>query len=297
MIRNNEEVFKGNLFAIAAYTIWGFFPIYWKLLQSIPSLEVMMHRILWSFLFYYLVNLIFKKRISLLPNVDFKVFALLFAASLLLMTNWFLYIYAVNSNQIVESSLGYFINPLFNVLMGIFILKENLSRMKLISVLLAAVGVSVIAFSDFKIPWIALTLAVTFSFYGLIKKKCRIDASDSNQIESLIFVLPSLGYLFLYGTKLEHLVNQPILCVYLIISGIITGVPLLFFTGAAKRIPYYQMGFYQFISPTLQFLCGVILFNEPVSYLKLSGFVFIWLSSMLLIYEFYKNSAKRMRFI
>lgn len=217
-------------------------------------------------------------------------------ASVLLMCNWVIYIYAVNSNQIVESSLGYFITPIVNILFGVFLLKEKLSKYQIIAAFFATVGVLIITSNQGHFPWIALVLALTFSLYGLMKKINPMPALHSNQFESFIFAVPALLFLII-NTQINTQTwstSENILptSLFLIGSGVITGLPLIFFSEAAKRIPYYMMGFFQFLAPSLQFACGVLLFKEPLSQTKVLGFTFIWSAALILMLFSYLNRKK-----
>ena len=203
-------------------------------------------------------------------------------ASIMLMLNWMIYIWAVNSNQIIESSLGYFINPLVNILFGVVLLKENLNRHQFFSVILATVGVTIIAWDQGHIPWIALVLAVSFSIYGLLKKKTQATGVESNQFESLIFIPLVLVFLLFQPHNWMTPENQIPSILLLVGAGVVTGLPLILFAEAARRIPYYVMGFFQFIAPTLQLASGVLIFNEPLSKNKLIGFVIIWIAILYL---------------
>jgi chloramphenicol-sensitive protein RarD len=210
-----------------------------------------------------------------------------------LMCNWVIYIYAVNSNQIVESSLGYFINPIVNILFGVFLLKEKLSKYQIFASTLAAVGVIIIAADQGHFPWIAIVLALTFSLYGLMKKINPMSALHSNQFESLIFAIPALVFLFINTQTWSTSENILPTSLFLIGSGVITGLPLIFFSEAAKRIPYYMMGFFQFLAPSLQFACGILLFKEPLSQTKVLGFTFIWSAALILMLFSYLNRVKK----
>lgn len=270
---------SGYSYAILAYVAWGFFPIYWKFIKHVPSLEILVQRIVWSWLFYTLLRLYFEKRWSWGFEIDFQKLQKLFLSSLLLSANWFLYIYAVNSGHIVESSLGYFINPIINILLGVFVLKEKLDNKRWTAVALACVGVSVLTYEAGGLPWISLTLAVTFGLYGLIRKQLSIASYAGGQVESLLMILPGLVAL--------HYLHKPLSVDYFqsyglyewlffVGAGPVTGLPLVWFAEAAKRLPLNVMGLFQYLAPTLQFLTGVLLFNEQVSAIKWVGFLFIW---------------------
>jgi chloramphenicol-sensitive protein RarD len=287
---NIKKIDAGYLYAFFAYFFWGFFPIYWKFLKHVPLIQTLAHRVLWAFVFYTVFIWIKNKKISFYKPTTFKIFFWTALGAILLMCNWILYIYAVNSNQIVEGSLGYFINPMINILFGVFLLNEKLSKIQIIASVTAALGVCIIAFSQGHIPWIALVLALTFSAYGLIKKTSPVASLQSNQFESLIFAGPAV--IFLLWDSYEWVATSSLVpTVFLLIgTGVVTGLPLMFFAEAAKRIPYYMMGFFQFLAPTLQFLCGVLIFHEPLTHTKLIGFGFIWAAAMILaVGTYWKN--------
>jgi chloramphenicol-sensitive protein RarD len=273
---------SGYLYAFLAYFCWGFFPIYWKFLKHVPLMQILAHRVLWAFVFYTLIIWIKDKKIRVFKPPTKKVFLWLVVAAIMLMSNWLLYIYAVNSNQVIESSLGYFINPIVNILLGVFFLKEKLSKTQIIASVCAAIGVVIIALDQGHMPLIALVLALTFSLYGLIKKTNPLPSLQSNQFESFFFVIPALIFISMDSREWLTTENQTSSLLFLLGSGLITGLPLLFFSEAAKKIPYYMMGFFQFLAPSLQFICGVFLYNEPLSKTKIIGFSFIWMAAIIL---------------
>ncbi len=283
------ETKKGYLYATLAYLGWGFFPIYWKLLLAVPALEILSHRILWGFVFYFAVLTIKQKKFSLFIPHEKREKRLLQGAAVVIMLNWFVYVYAVNSGQIVESSLGYFINPLVNIIVGMMFLGERLQGLQKLAAMVAAVGVAVITYDKGRLPWIALFLALSFSLYGLLKKNVKTSGEKSNLYETTVLLPVALGFQIYWivsnhspviGPSLE--ISWGLLAV-LMGGGIITGFPLIFFAEAAKRIPFYMLGFFQFLAPSLQFLSGVLLFGEPLSAVTFSGFVLIWLAGVLLI--------------
>lgn len=289
----NKEFKSGITYAFLAYLGWGFFPIYWKLLKHVPLLQILSHRVIWAFVFYTVVLFYKRHRFIIFKPENRKDLFKLILASVLLMSNWLVYIYAVNSNQIVESSLGYFINPLVNIFIGVLFLKEKFSRNQMIATALAFAGVMIITIDQGRVPMIALFLAITFSIYGVLKKFMKISGLLSNQFESLI-MMPAAGLLLLtqdYTWMTSD--NQIISLILLVGAGIVTGLPLVFFAEATKRIPYYLMGFFQFLAPSLQFLSGVVIFSEPLSSLKLKGFVFIWLAGGLLILNSWWQKRKK----
>lgn len=286
----NEETKRGYIYATLAYVGWGFFPIYWKLLLQVPALEILSHRIIWGFAFYFLYSFLKNKKWSLfMPQSRTEMLRLTFAA-LVIMANWFVYVYAVNSGQIVESSLGYFINPLVNILVGVFFLKESLSSLQKVAAILAAFGVAVITYDKGTLPWIALFLAGSFSLYGFIKRYVSASGERSNLYETSVLLPVALAFqaYWIYSGKspvfdASWSVSSWTLFLLLVGGGVITGLPLIFFAEAAKRIPFYMLGFFQFFAPSLQFLSGVVIFNEPLSEVTFCGFVFIWLAGFMLI--------------
>jgi chloramphenicol-sensitive protein RarD len=287
---NSKKLNPGYVYAFFAYLCWGFFPIYWKFLKHVPLVQILAHRVLWAFIFYTLIIWIKEKKFSIYKPENKKMFGKLLLATVMLMFNWVIYIYAVNSNQIVEGSLGYFINPIANILLGVFLLKEKLSKPQIFASVFAALGVFIIAYDQGHLPWIGLVLAATFSIYGVLKKSVTTSGLKSNQFESVVFVIPALIFIFSDSHTWINSENQVSTVLFLMGAGIVTGLPLIFFAEAAKRIPYYMMGFFQFLAPSLQFLCGVLIFKEPLSQTKMIGFIFIWSAALMLtVYSYYKS--------
>lgn len=290
---NFKKLNPGYVYAFLAYFCWGFFPIYWKFLKHVPLFEILAHRVLWAFVFYTLIVWIKNKKLQIYKPPRKKMLLWLITASIMLMSNWLIYIYAVNSNQIVESSLGYFINPIVNIIFGIFLLKEKLTKFQFIATISATIGVLIIAFDQGHVPWLALSLAVTFSIYGLIKKLNPLSSLQSNQFESFIFAIPAALFLLFNTPSWVTPENIVVSSLMLVGTGFITGLPLIFFSEAARRIPYYMMGFFQFLSPSMQFMCGVLIFNEPLSHIKMLGFCFIWMAALILALSSYVLRLKR----
>lgn len=291
---NNNEVKIGAIFAAVAYIIWGLFPIYWKMLQGVGADEILANRVLWSFVF--MVILIFATRKWKKLIATFRSFKdnkkqalLLFIASVLVSCNWFIYIWAVNANRIVETSLGYYINPLVSVLLGMLVLKEKLTKLQYVSFALATMGVLVLTFSHGAFPWISLSLAITFGLYGLAKKLVSIDSEIGLTMETLFIspiALMYMIYLFVTGNH-QFLAVSAGLDFIIMISGILTAVPLLLFAKGAQRIPLSMLGFIQYITPTLSLILGVFVYQEPFTSTHLLAFIFIW--SALTIYSLSKT--------
>ncbi|MBX3033236.1 MAG: EamA family transporter RarD [Bdellovibrionaceae bacterium] len=280
MLKNLSE---GARYALLAYTAWGLFPLYWKLLGHLPALAIFGQRVFWSLVFYSLMRAVWRRErmfsFRLLPRQWWGI-AL---SSLLIGSNWLLYIWAVNTDHIVETSLGYFINPLVNILLGVVFLHERLTRPQKIAVLLALAGVLVLTVEGGRLPWIALALAATFSLYGFTRKKIGVPTLEGAQLEALLMLAPVALLVsrepFAWGTV--SWVDWG----FLVGAGVVTGLPLLWFIEAAKRLPYYLMGFFQYIAPTLQFLTGVVIFHEPLTTWKLVGFAFIWAGIFLTLQD------------
>jgi chloramphenicol-sensitive protein RarD len=268
---------RGILYGIAAYGAWGLFPLYFKAVAAVAPVEVLAHRAVWSFLVLAVLIAALGRWTELWRELRSRRLLLMLAFSTLLIAfNWLVFIYSVASGQVLQSSLGYFINPLVNVLLGVAVLRERLRPWQVVSVLLALAGVAVMAGFAGHAPWIALTLAVTFALYGLMRKVMPVDGLVSLTVETLAMMpaaLAYLGYLAATGQG-EH--NDPRLLGLLALSGPVTTVPLLFFGAAARRLRLSTMGILQYLSPTLQFLLAVIVFREPFATAQIVTFACIW---------------------
>ncbi|WP_406319234.1 EamA family transporter RarD [Streptosporangium sp. NBC_01639] len=272
---------RGVLYGIAAYTMWGLFPLYWPLLKPSTAWEILAHRIAWS-LVAVVAILAVRRHWSWFRELlrTPKKLGLLALAAVIVTVNWGVYIYAVNSGHVVESALGYFINPLVSVLFGVFLLKERLRPWQWGAVGLGALAVVVLTVDYGRPPWIALVLAVTFGTYGLIKKIAQVGAAESMTIETLVLLLPALGYLLYLqgqgtGTFGSISAGHALL---LAGSGVITAIPLLCFTSAALRVPLTTIGLLQYIAPVLQFLVGVFVIHEDMPSSRWTGFAIVWLA-------------------
>ncbi len=274
----------GLLLGIAAYTWWGLIPFYFRILIGLPPWEVLGHRVLWSLAF--LAILISSRRLwpqTLLALRSRRVLAALMVSAVLIGLNWFTYIYAVMSQQLLQASLGYFITPLVNVLLGMIFLRERLRPLQLLGVVLAALGVLNLAVSGLGLPWISLTLAVSFAFYGLLRKTTAVDSTQGLFIETLFlcpWALALLAWMSFHNTAAAS--NDPLHSIPLLMAGgVVTTVPLLCFVAAARRLRLSTMGFLQYLSPTLQLLVAVLAFREPFTGVQLATFVCIWLAIAL----------------
>ncbi len=269
----------GVWYGIAAFVTWGFLPLYWKLLQGVPPIEILYHRIFWSFIFMLLIVTVTRDWpavISLLKNGR-KIF-LVFLAGLLVSVNWYIYIYAVNSDQVIESSMGYFINPLVVVLLGVTVFKEKLGRWQMVALVLAFIGVMIITVQYGRVPWIALILAASFALYGMVKKLVGVSSTPGLTLETLI-IMPAALFLILRlesaGTG-SFTAISPYLTIFLIGTGVITAIPLLLYARGIENTTFSMIGFLQYIAPTINLFLGVFVFKEYFSSAHLLSFCFIW---------------------
>jgi chloramphenicol-sensitive protein RarD len=275
---------KGILYAVGAYTIWGFLPVYWKALQSIPSLELVAHRMAWSLVFVVGVLAFRGGWQWLKPALKNNRVRLTFLATgLLIGTNWSIYIWAVNAGFIVETSLGYFINPLVSVMLGVIFFRERLRLGQSLAIGIAVVGVLYLAISYGTLPWIALSLALTFGLYGLLKKTTALDALNGLSLEMAVVFWPALAYLLYRESVGVAALGQANLFTILLLagSGALTAIPLLLFSKAAQEIPLSMVGLLFYMTPTMQFLIGVSIYGEPFTQARMIGFSLVWTALLL----------------
>lgn len=270
---------SGLAAGVGAYLLWGLFPLYWPLLEPAAAVEILAHRIAWSLLLLVAL-LALTSGFAWVRRLERRQAGLLTLAAVLVTLNWGTYIYGVNSGQVVETSLGYFINPLVTVALGVTVLRERLSRAQKVAVLIAAVAVAVLAVDYGRPPWIALTLAFSFGLYGLIKKRAGVDGTQSLTYETAVLVLPAVGYLLWLGATGEGTFTTEGAghVALLAAGGVFTAVPLVLFGVAAIRIPLTTLGLLQYLAPTLQFLIGVLVYSEPMPASRLAGFALVWLA-------------------
>ena len=280
---------KGILYGIGAYVCWGFFPIYWKSLHQVPATQLIGHRILWSFLLLIVIILFAGQWGEFRKTINSKVIRIYSIAAVLIGINWLVYVWAVNANYIVETSLGYFINPLLSVLLGVIFLKERLRIAQWIPVILASLGVAYLSYVYGRLPYIALTLSVSFGLYGLVKKISPLGPLHGLTIETGILCLPALFYLIFVesnGTG-AFLHTGPTSALLMIGAGLVTTIPLLMFATSARLIPLWVVGLLQYIAPTLQFIIGVFIYKEPFSHEQLIGFSIVWIALIIFLVENY----------
>jgi chloramphenicol-sensitive protein RarD len=269
----------GVVYAFAAFAIWGLFPIYFKALHSIGAVEMLAHRMAWSMAFLLVVLTVLRRWQWVLPVLSDKRLLARFAASaVLLSTNWGIYIWAVNAGHIVEASLGYFINPLINVLFGMAFLHERLRPVQWIAVAVAAAGVVWLTWVNGAPPWISIALALTFGGYGLLRKTASLGALEGLTLETIILCPVALLYLFVMNAHGGSGFSEASIGVKLLLAaaGPITAVPLLLFAAGARRIPLSMLGLIQYITPTLQLLIGVVIYHEFFGHDQLIGYGAIW---------------------
>jgi chloramphenicol-sensitive protein RarD len=276
----------GILYAATAYILWGLFPIYFKALQNVSPVQILWHRVVWAFVLL-LIILAARRQWSWITRVSRqpKILAGFGASALLLSINWYLYIWSVNNDHVVDASLGYFMNPLVSVLLGFALLHERLRAIQWAAVALAAAGVAWLTLLAGHPPWIGLGLALSFGFYGLLRKTASLGALEGLSLETFLLFPVALGYLAWLSLNDESAFTHATLnskCL-LIAAGPITAFPLLLFAAGARRIPLSTLGLLQYLAPSLQLLLGVWLYNEPFGGQRLIGFAVIW--SALALYS------------
>lgn len=268
----------GTLYGIGAYGLWGLFPLYWKRLSAVPSLQILAHRVAWAFLLTSALAFALGRRREIAAVLrSGRRLAAVIAAGVLVTANWGIYIWAVNLGRIVETSLGYYLNPLVSVALATLVLREKIDRGIMASCAIAAVGIVILTVSYGKLPWVALSLAATFACYGLIKKMAGLDALAGLAMETAPVFPLAVGYLVL-----EELAGRGAFghvgtteTAMLVLAGAVTAIPLFLYAEGVKRIPYSRMGFLQYISPTCQLLLGVFVFGESLSGVRLVAFGFV----------------------
>jgi chloramphenicol-sensitive protein RarD len=276
-----DERRSGVASGLAAYGMWGLFPLYFPLLEPAGGLEIVAHRVLWSLVFIAgLLTVV--RRWSLVRAVvaDRRTMLVLLGAALLIAVNWLVFVYAVNSGHVVETSLGYFINPLVSVLLGVVVFSERLRPLQWTAVGIAAVAVAVLTVDYGRPPWIALALAVSFGLYGLMKKVVRVEAAPGLFVETALVVVPAgvvLAVLHAQGEATAGSAGVGHLLL-LVSSGIATAIPLLLFAAATRRIPLSTVGLLQYVTPLMQLAIGVFVYHEPMPAARLAGFVIVWVA-------------------
>ncbi|RBW42797.1 EamA family transporter RarD [Psychromonas sp. B3M02] len=283
-----SETQVGVLYALSAYFIWGIAPLYFKYLDFISVYEILSHRVIWSVVVTALLVSYLKDWQNVMSVCrQYKSLLMLVVTSLLISCNWLVFIWAINNGKMLEASLGYFINPIVNVVLGLVFLSERLSRLKWFAVFLAFIGVSVQAWQLGELPWVSLVLPFTFAFYGLLRKKVKVKAITGLFLETLVVLPIAMIYLLTVAhSETSNLFNNEWpLNVFLMLAGVVTALPLICFGQAALRLPLSTLGFFQYLGPSLMFVLAVFLYEEPVSLVKLFTFACIWTGILLFVFE------------
>ena len=275
---NNSRI--GVLLGLTAYLIWGSFPVFFKALEGAAPLEIVCHRIFWSVVFLFILVACRRQLRQVGTTLkNRQVLLTLCGSTLLIATNWLVFIYAVQHGEVLQSSLGYFITPLLSILLGFIFLRERLNRWQLFSVLLALIGVLNLTLHHGQVPWIALILASSFGLYGLLRKVAQVEAMIGLTVETLLLGPFALAYIIYLATQQDSsfLTGTLRLDLLLPLSGVVTAIPLLLFVAAARRLQLATIGFLQYLTPSLHFLLAVGLYNEPFNRGHLVSFLFIWM--------------------
>lgn len=286
---------KGILSVVLAYTLWGVFPIYFKALHQVPAFQITAHRIVWSCLFLLLLVASRRELGALRAAIKPRVLLIYLAAGALLAVNWGTYVWSVNAGFLVEASLGYFINPLVSVLLGIVFLRERLRPWQWLPVGLALSGVAYLTISFGSLPWIALVLASTFGLYGLMKKIAPLGSLYGLMLETSMIFIPALGFLVfseISGAGAFGHIN-PLTTLLLSLTGVVTAIPLLLFASGTRAVPLSTVGLLQYISPTLQFIMGVFVYGEAFNHDHLIGFSIIWIALAFFWAESYLSFRRK----
>lgn len=284
---------KGIWHALGAYVAWGMFPLYFMWLRQVPALELISHRIVWACLMLCAFLLLTRQWNAFCASLSGpRVIRTYLIAAALIGINWGVFLWAIIANQVIEVSLGYFLSPIINVLLGVLFLRERLRPGQWLALGLAVAGVAYLIYAYGGLPWVALTLALSFGFYGLVKKGAPLRSLGGLTLETAFLFPAALGYLLYVGVTaqgrfLHAGAGSDLL---LIGSGIATAIPLLLFASASQRIPLWQLGMLQYLAPTLQFLFGIIVFHEPITATQIGGFALIWLALLIFALEGYRHA-------
>ncbi len=291
-----HKLYKSGLaYALLSFSLWGVFPLYWKLLLHVPPQQILAHRIVWSMLFLFIILAWRRNRLFLQYLSSPKLVGTLILSSAFIGINWFTYIYAVNNDHIVDASLGYYINPMVNILLGVVFLKERLTRIQLIAVVFAFAGVGYLTFHYGKLPVLSLVLAFSFGFYGLIRKKANLQSMPGLMVETLLLAPIALWYLWHVNTigigAFGHYSLKSDLL--LVLAGPVTALPLFWFGIAATRIPLSTVGFMQYLAPSIQLLIGIFVFSEPFNSAYMVSFGLVWIGLGIYTYSLILELRRR----
>lgn len=298
MTTEERNMKRGAIIGVSAYLIWGLLPIYWKLLDSVRPEIVLFHRIIWSFIFMIVFIVVTNKTKDFIEECKSiwqkkKKLLTITAASIIISSNWLIFIWAVQSDKVIQASLGYYINPLMSVLLGVFILKEKLSKAQITSFILAGVGVTYLTVSYGVFPWVSIVLATTFAVYGLLKKVVNISSIFSLAIETMVITPIALIFLIsIAGWDLGFAGETVSTSIWLILSGVATAVPLILFGSAVLHLPLSLAGFLQYIAPTIMLILGVFLYGEDFTTSHFITFLLIWISLILFMVSSVRQNKK-----
>jgi chloramphenicol-sensitive protein RarD len=294
MIDSRARARAGILMGLGAYFVWGVLPLYFKAVGHVPAMEFVSHRIVWSLFFLGALATAWKKWPTIRAAIATpRIAMILIVTATLIGVNWLVYIYAVVTNHVLEGSLGYYLNPLVNVLLGTILLKERLTVFQKGAVLLAAAGVAVLAAGAGDALWISLTLAASFALYGFIRKVAPVEAIEGLAIESFFLAPLAIGWiLWVQQSGQGHFLADRTTDLLLVLGGAVTAVPLLLFTAAAKRLPYSTLGFLQYVAPSMQFLLAVFVFGEALTRAHIVCFAAIWTALAIFVVEGIRSGRK-----
>ena len=282
----------GIIYPIAAYFIWGILPIYWKVMKQIPSGDILAHRIFWSFVFLAAIISSMKRWSEFRQAFsNTKSILAVTVAAILISANWLIYIWAVNNNHIVEASLGYYINPLLTILLGIVVLREKSDIWQIIAIILALFGVGLLTYQFGQVPWVAISLAISFACYGLVKKLSSLSPLTGLAAETMVVAPLALGYLYMQvsGTAATYSNLSYGMILMILLTGVVTSVPLLLFAQGTKRVSLTTLGFVQYLSPSISLIIGIFIYNEPFTLAYQISFGLIWIA--LAIYTFSRKDV------
>lgn len=277
------NITSAHIGAITAFSLWGLFPLYWKIFGDVGAWDLFGHRLIWSFVTVVLI-LFYQKKLHTLRDIwkDKRVRYMLMLSAILISSNWLIYIYAVNVGKVLEASLGYFLNPLINVFVGWLVLKEEIRPTQWPAIILAIISIIIMGFQTdlAHFPWIAISLSITFAFYGIIRKLTHVGSLEGLTFETCFIIFPVLICWFFLPTSPATIYSQigPWRLLLLSLSGLVTCIPLILFAFSARRLKLQTLGFIQYLSPSLKFLCGLIVLHEPLSSEKLQTFFLIWIA-------------------
>lgn len=292
------ESSRGFALGAAAYTMWGLFPLYWPLLEPAGAVEILAHRVAWSLVtMVALVFLVRRTRSMRALLADRRTRLILTGAAVVIAVNWGTYIWGVNNEHVVETSLGYFINPLVTVLMGVVVLSERLRPLQWVALAIAAVAVVGLTVEYGRPPWVALTLAVSFGLYGLAKKKAGAGAVESLTFETVVLAPVAVGYIgyLVWSGASEFGTNGTGHVVLMALTGVVTAIPLICFGAAATRVSLTTIGLLQYLAPTIQFALGVLLFREPMPTMRWVGFGLVWVALVIFTVEAVNHRRRQLR--